>query len=51
MPQVFTGNQEMCLKIKERQVEKIFELILENESTGRLELLQLLKAVAKVNTL
>ena len=46
---MFTGNQEICLKVKEQQVEKIFELIIENESTGRLELLQLLKAIAKVN--
>ena len=46
---MFTGNQEICLKIKEQQVEKIFELIIENESNGRLELLQLLKAIAKVS--
>ena len=49
MPQVFTGNQEICLKIKEQQVEKIFELIVEDGCTGRSELLGLLKAIAKVN--
>ena len=45
---MFTGNQEICLKIKEQQVEKIFELIVEDGSTGRIELLELLKAIAKV---
>ena len=48
MSQVFTGNQEICLKIKEQQVEKIFELIVEDGCTGRSELLGLLKAIAKV---
>jgi len=38
----------MCLKIKEEQVEKIFELVVD-KSTGRSELLTLLKAIAKVN--
>lgn len=47
--QAFTGNQEICLKIKEQQVEKIFELIAEDGSTGRSELLGLLKAITKVN--
>jgi len=36
----------MCLKIKEHQVEKIFELIVNSGST---ELLGLLKAIAKVS--
>ena len=48
MPQVFTGNQEICLKIKEQQVEKIFELVVEDGCTGWTELLELLKAIAKV---
>ena len=39
----------MCLKIKEQQVEKIFELIIKDESTGQSELLGLLKAIAKVS--
>ena len=38
------------MKIKEQQVEKIFELIV-NECTGKCELLGLLKAIAKVNEL
>ena len=51
MVQVFTGNQELCMKIKEQQVEKIFELIavVKNECTGKCKLLGLLKAIAKVN--
>ena len=40
------------MKIKEQQVEKIFELIMiVNERTGKCKLLGLLKAIAKVNEL
>ena len=46
---MFTGNQETSLKIKEQQVERIFDLIAEDGFTGQSELLVLLKAIAKVN--
>ena len=44
---MFTGNQEIRLKVQEQQVEKIFELI--KNGTERCELLELLKAIAKVS--
>ena len=39
------------MKIKEQQIEKIFELIAvaKNECTGKCKLLGLLKAIPKVN--
>ena len=39
------------MKIKEQQLEKIFNLIVENSCTGQCKLLELLKAIAKVNGL
>ena len=39
------------MKIREQQVEKIFSLITKNGCTERCKLLELLKAIAKVNGL
>ena len=47
--QVFTGGQEICLKIKDRQIEQVFFLIAYGGITGRAELLGMLQAVVKVN--
>ena len=40
----------MCLKIKERQIEKVFYLIAHGGIAGRAELLGMLQAVVKVST-
>ena len=47
--QVFTGGQEICLKIKEQQVEQVFLLIAYGGDVGRAELLGMLQSVVKVN--
>ena len=46
--QVFTGGQEICLKIKEQQVEHVFFLVVHGGIAGRAELLGMLQAVVKV---
>ena len=46
--QVFTGELEICLKIKEQQVHHVFHLIAYGDSIGRVELLGMLQAVVKV---
>ena len=46
--QVFTGGKEICLRISEKQIDKIFKLIVKSEHSGRPELLEMLQAVVKV---
>ena len=46
--QVFTGELEICLKIKEQQVHHVFHLITYGGSVGQAELLRMLQAVVKV---
>ena len=43
---MFTGVKEICLKIEERHIEKIFKLIV--KYNGCPEMLELLQAVVKV---
>ena len=46
--QVFTGELDICLKIKEHQVHHVFHLIAYGGNIGRPELLRMLQAVVKV---
>jgi inositol 1,4,5-triphosphate receptor type 1 len=50
LTEVFTGNQEMCLKIRGYQVQKIVELLAQHQLDAS-EFLDLLKAVVKVEEL
>ncbi|XP_065910466.1 inositol 1,4,5-trisphosphate-gated calcium channel ITPR1-like [Dysidea avara] len=45
--EVFTGGKEICLRISEKQIDKIFKLIVKSEHSGRPELLEMLQAVVK----
>lgn len=49
MIQVFTGNQEMCLKIRGYQVQRIVELLAVHQLDAS-EFLDLLKAVVKAKS-
>ena len=46
--EIFTGKPELCLKLKERHVARIFSLVAQPELSGRSELLYALQAMAKV---
>ena len=46
--QVFTGGTEICLRVKETQINHIFDLIVKSESSGRPEWLEMLRAIVKV---
>ncbi|XP_062518427.1 inositol 1,4,5-trisphosphate receptor type 1-like isoform X2 [Corticium candelabrum] len=50
LTEVFTGNQDMCLKIRGDQVQKIVELLAQHQLNAS-EFLELLKAVVKVEEL
>ena len=50
LTEVFTGGPEICLKVREEQVERIFNII-KTENEGRAELLFTLQAMAKVSSL
>jgi len=47
--QIFTGGQEICLKLKEQQVQQVFYLIAYGGALGRAELLGTLQAAVKVH--
>lgn len=49
--EIFTGEPELCLKLKEHHVARIFSLIAQPELPGRPELLHALQAMAKVRKL
>jgi len=46
--QVFTGGKEICLRIREAQIDRIFKLIVKSEFSGRPELLEMLQTIVKV---
>ena len=45
---MFTGGKEICLKLKEQQVQQVFNLIVHGGTVGRAELLTMLQATVKV---
>ena len=52
LAEVFTGGAELCLKVREDQVARVFSIIAREElPEGRPELLQALQAMAKVGIL
>ncbi|XP_065902249.1 inositol 1,4,5-trisphosphate receptor type 2-like [Dysidea avara] len=51
LTEIFTGGQEICLKLKEQQVEQVFYLIAYGGEVGRAELLGTLQAAVKVEHL
>ena len=48
--EIFTGRYDLCLKVREDQVAKMFTLAAQPELPGRPELLYALQAMAKVRT-
>ena len=48
LTEVFTGGPEICLKVKEEQVQRIFSIIASVEDFGSYELINTLQAMAKV---
>ena len=51
LTEAFTGGTEMCLKVSETQVERLFNLIAHHGEEGRPELILTLQAMAKVEDL
>ncbi|XP_065909470.1 inositol 1,4,5-trisphosphate-gated calcium channel ITPR1-like [Dysidea avara] len=51
LTEVFTGGKEICLKLKEQQVQQVFNLIVHGGTVGRAELLTMLQATVKVEEL
>ena len=47
LTEIFTGSVEIALKVKEEQVERIFQLI--SSGKAQVELITTLQAMAKVN--
>lgn len=47
LAEIFTGGSEVCLKLREDQVARVFSLVVE-ENEGRLALLSALQTMAKV---
>ena len=48
--ETFTGGHELCLKVREDQVARVFSLVAQEElPEGRPELLHALQAMAKVS--
>ena len=48
LAEVFTGGLELCLKVKEEQIERLFQLISRPDKDGIPELVFTLQAMAKV---
>jgi len=49
LTEVFTGGPELCMKVREEQVEKLFQMVASvEEEEGRAELIMTLQAIAKV---
>ncbi|XP_065894275.1 inositol 1,4,5-trisphosphate-gated calcium channel ITPR1-like isoform X2 [Dysidea avara] len=47
LTEVFTGGTEICLRVRETQINHIFDLIVKSESSGRPEWLEMLRAIVK----
>jgi len=51
LTEVFTGGPELCMKVREEQVEKLFQMVASvEEEEGRAELIMTLQAIAKVRS-
>lgn len=50
LTEVFTGGPEINLKVREDQVERLFQLIATGSEDGRAELIITLQAMAKVSS-
>ena len=48
LTEVFTGGPEICLKVKEEQVQQIFNIIASGEDLRSYEFINTLQAMAKV---
>ncbi len=48
LQEVFTGGPEICLKVTEDQVERVFQLVVTGGEEGRAELIGIIQAMAKV---
>ena len=49
LTEVFTGGPELCLKVREEQVGKLFQMVASlGEKKGRPELIMTLQAISKV---
>ena len=51
LSEVFTEGTEICLKVTEAQVERLFSLIVQKGENGRKEFILALQAMAKVYAL
>ena len=51
LSEVFTGGTEICLKVTEAQVERLFSLIVQKGEKGRKEFILALQSMAKVYAL
>ena len=49
LTEVFSGGPEICLKVKEDEVERIFQLVVTGGEEGRPELIATLQSMAKVS--
>lgn len=48
--QIFIGTPELCLKVKEEVIERIFDLVLDSDDDyTKAQLLETLQALAKVH--
>ncbi len=48
LTEVFNGGLEICLKVREEQVERVFQLVVTGGKEGRAELIGILQAMARV---
>ena len=49
LTEVFTGGPELCLKVREEQVGKLFQMVASlGKKKGRTELIMTLQAISKV---
>ena len=46
---MFTGGKEISLRVKEKQIDRVFKLIVKSKHSGRPELLEMLLAVVRVS--
>ena len=51
LTEVFTGGPELCMKVREEQVEKLFQMVVcAREEEERVKLIMTLQAIAKVRS-
>ena len=51
LTELFVNGAELCLQVREDQVEKIFRIITGCRAEGQVELLITLQAIAKVSSI